>query len=338
MTKRWRLLAAALFLIGAPTAALAARGTTTSDVNMRAGPGTDYPLVATVPEDARVNIHGCLSDYDWCDVSWSGERGWINAQYLDYYYNNRYVYLPDYVDVIDVPVVTFTLGSYWADYYPHRPWYRRLNHWVNVWRSHGSYGQFANRRGRYERQQVGRVGHERFGREHLGRERERLGREQFGRENHGGRRDEFAREREAGHHMHEHAGAGRAGFGRDGFEHRSNAVAGQGERHFRNAGRGRAQFAHEPNALAGRDGPRMGNPGGGRPQFAQHANGGATAHFSHGGPPVTTGAGAAAHIGGGGHAAAPQAAPHIGGGGGGGHGGGGPGGGHGGGGGPGHHH
>ena len=65
---------------------------------MRAGPGTEYPVVKTVPAGAPVNVHGCLSDHDWCDVSWSGDRGWVSADYLNYFYNNRYVYLPSYAD------------------------------------------------------------------------------------------------------------------------------------------------------------------------------------------------------------------------------------------------
>ena len=35
------------------------------------------------------------------------------------------VYLPDYVDVIDVPAVEFVLSSYWSGYYSGRLWYQR---------------------------------------------------------------------------------------------------------------------------------------------------------------------------------------------------------------------
>lgn len=140
MLTRWRVLAAAALLVAAPATAWAARGYVTDSVNLRAGPGTEYPIVDTIPDGAHLTIHGCVSDAGWCDVSWSSDRGWVSADYLNYLYNNRYVYLPDYVDVIDVPVVTFTLGSYWGDYYTGRPWYHRLHHWQQVWREHGRYG------------------------------------------------------------------------------------------------------------------------------------------------------------------------------------------------------
>ncbi|QOZ68933.1 SH3 domain-containing protein [Bradyrhizobium arachidis] len=128
------VLVAALLL--APTAALAAPGIVTVSTGLRAGPGSGFPLVDRIPEGARVNIHGCLRGNAWCDVSFSDDRGWVSSQYLEYLYRNHYVYLPDYVDEIDVPVVPFALASYWSSYYEGRPWYRRHTYWNNYWTSH----------------------------------------------------------------------------------------------------------------------------------------------------------------------------------------------------------
>lgn len=127
-------LIAALLLV--PTAALAAPGIVTVSTGLRAGPGAGFPLVDRIPEGARVNIHGCLRGNAWCDVSFSDDRGWVSSQYLEYLYRNHYVYLPDYVDEIDVPVVPFVLSSYWSSYYGGRPWYRRHAYWNNYWSSH----------------------------------------------------------------------------------------------------------------------------------------------------------------------------------------------------------
>ncbi|MCK1420855.1 SH3 domain-containing protein [Bradyrhizobium sp. 180] len=128
------VLLAALLL--APTAALAAPGIVTVSTGLRAGPGTGFPLVDRIPGGARVNIHGCLRGNAWCDVSFSDDRGWVSSQYLEYLYRNHYVYLPDYVEEIDVPVVPFVLTSYWSNYYAGRPWYRRQAYWNNYWTSH----------------------------------------------------------------------------------------------------------------------------------------------------------------------------------------------------------
>lgn len=127
-------LVAALLL--APTAALAAPGIVTVSTGLRAGPGAGFPLVDRIPEGARVNIHGCLRGNAWCDVSFSDDRGWVSSQYLEYLYRNHYVYLPDYADEVDVPVVPFVLSSYWSSYYEGRPWYRRHAYWNNYWISH----------------------------------------------------------------------------------------------------------------------------------------------------------------------------------------------------------
>jgi uncharacterized protein YraI len=127
-------LVAALLL--APTAALAAPGIVTVSTGLRAGPGAGFPLVDRVPEGARVNIHGCLRGNAWCDVSFSDDRGWVSSQYLEYLYRNHYVYLPDYADEVDVPVVPFVLSSYWSSYYEGRPWYRRHAYWNSYWTSH----------------------------------------------------------------------------------------------------------------------------------------------------------------------------------------------------------
>ena len=134
MKLRGLFIAAAVLLM--PTAALAAPGIVTTTVSLRAGPAEGFPTVDRIPGGARVNIHGCLRGTAWCDVSWSDDRGWVSSQYLEYLYRNRYVYLPDYVDEIDVPVVSFALTSYWSSYYAGRPWYQRRAYWSSYWQSH----------------------------------------------------------------------------------------------------------------------------------------------------------------------------------------------------------
>jgi uncharacterized protein YraI len=120
-----------------PAAALAAPGVVTVSVGMRAGPGTDFPMVDRIPGGSRVDIHGCLKGGAWCDVSWSDDRGWVSSQYLEYLYRNHYVYLPDYVDEVDV--VPFVLTSYWSSYYSGRPWYHRRAYWSSYWQSHARF-------------------------------------------------------------------------------------------------------------------------------------------------------------------------------------------------------
>jgi uncharacterized protein YraI len=126
-----RLVAAVL--LATPAAALAAPGMITTSVNLRAGPSVEFPVVNRLPSGVPVEVHGCIRQALWCDVSWERERGWVAAQYLDYFYDGRYVDLPSYVDVVDVPVASFVLTSYWSSYYFGRPWYRRHAWWNRHW-------------------------------------------------------------------------------------------------------------------------------------------------------------------------------------------------------------
>lgn len=126
----------ALIAFAVPVSAFAAPGYATANVHMRAGPGIGYPIVTTIPERAHVEIYGCLVDRDWCDVMWDGYRGWVLAHYLEYFYGGHYVYLPNYFDVVQVPIVTFVLGTYWDQHYRGRPWFHRRNYWEGYWQTH----------------------------------------------------------------------------------------------------------------------------------------------------------------------------------------------------------
>lgn len=130
------LIAAAMLLL--PSAALAAPGMVTTNVSLRAGPGDGFPVVDRIPGGSHVNIHGCLRGDAWCDVSWSDDRGWVSSDELQWLYRNNYVYLSDYYDDIDVPVVPFVIGTYWSSYYAGRPFFHRRAHFDRYWRSHES--------------------------------------------------------------------------------------------------------------------------------------------------------------------------------------------------------
>lgn len=98
----------------------------TTDVNLRAGPSTDYPAVATVYAGSQIQLFGCLQDWSWCDVAWSGIRGWMAGDYIEVAYNQRRYDVPDVGVVIGIPFIGFDMDSYWGDHYRDRPWY---HHW-----------------------------------------------------------------------------------------------------------------------------------------------------------------------------------------------------------------
>lgn len=104
---------------------------TTRDVNVRAGPGQDYPAIATLAPGTPVTVAGCLSDYLWCDVIYGDIRGWAYAKGLQYTYESRMVPIYGYGAAIGLPIITFSLLSYWDNYYRDRPFYRDRPRWEN---------------------------------------------------------------------------------------------------------------------------------------------------------------------------------------------------------------
>ena len=114
----------------APVSALAAEGYTTANVNLRSGPGTDFPSVEIVEEGESVEIYGCLETIPWCDVSYEEQRGWISSAYIDIDYHGRTVTLePRYYQTMRIPVVTFEFDDYWNRHYRRRGFYNRRDHW-----------------------------------------------------------------------------------------------------------------------------------------------------------------------------------------------------------------
>lgn len=127
--KHLRILAfAATAMLASSTWASAQEAFTTGDVNMRAGPGSRYPVVTTIPENREVFIHGCLSNWDWCDVSWRRNRGWVFSDYLEALYRNRRIGFDEYRTFVDIPFVSFGF-TYWDRYYRDRPWFDDWDHW-----------------------------------------------------------------------------------------------------------------------------------------------------------------------------------------------------------------
>ncbi|MBX4889416.1 SH3 domain-containing protein [Rhizobium bangladeshense] len=123
-------IAAAALLVLAPAIAQAAEGYSTANVNMRAGPSTRYPAVAVIPAGSPVEIRGCLSNVNWCDVEFYGGRGWVSGQYVQAVYQQRRVYVgPRYYRPLGIPMVTFSVGNYWDRYYRNRDFYRERDRW-----------------------------------------------------------------------------------------------------------------------------------------------------------------------------------------------------------------
>ncbi|WBV43852.1 SH3 domain-containing protein [Pseudoroseomonas cervicalis] len=140
---------AALFtlpLLAGPAGAAPALVTTS--LNMRAGPGTEYPVVAVLAPGTEVDVQGCLEGYGWCDVVIEQQRGWLSGAYLQAPAQavpqgaipqgapapqGGGLPLAGVAAAIGLPIIAFTLGNYWDSHYRDRPWYRDRDRWSRGW-------------------------------------------------------------------------------------------------------------------------------------------------------------------------------------------------------------
>jgi uncharacterized protein YraI len=118
-----------VLMMMAPAAAFAADGYVITNVNMRAGPDPAYPIVQVLPVNSWISVQGCTTGWEWCDVISGPNRGWVAGSYIAYMYNSQPVYVVDYGAQIGIPIVSFVIGTYWANYYAGRPFYRDRARW-----------------------------------------------------------------------------------------------------------------------------------------------------------------------------------------------------------------
>lgn len=67
------------------TAAIAAAdtlATATTDLNVRSGPGSQYPVIGTVDAGDTTMIKGCIQQSKWCAVDTKGKNGYVYSDYL----------------------------------------------------------------------------------------------------------------------------------------------------------------------------------------------------------------------------------------------------------------
>jgi len=137
--RRFGLLACLAVLLSAlPLAANAQQAYAMAGAEIYAGPGPDYPVVARLAPGVGLRINGCLAGYQWCDVSFGPNRGWAYAGDLGYPYHNNRVPVLSYGPQLALPIISFSLGTYWDRYYRARPWYHERSQWERHWNDHRS--------------------------------------------------------------------------------------------------------------------------------------------------------------------------------------------------------
>lgn len=131
-----RLTLVAMSLIGAgwtSTAAAQTAAAITTSVHMRAGPSTFYPSVAMLLRGQWVTVFGCEQDFNWCDVQAGGNRGWVDAAFLQVSSATGPVPVATGGPSLGIAVSPFVFNTYWSTWYGGRPWYARRPYYFNYW-------------------------------------------------------------------------------------------------------------------------------------------------------------------------------------------------------------
>lgn len=109
---------------------------TSARVYLRAGPDGGYPVVELLERGEKLNLIGCLSSREWCEVrTRDKERGWVYASYLEgVSKGGRVTFITNYGNNVDI--VVYEPVYYWDSYYRHKDFYKDRDRWLPKHRKH----------------------------------------------------------------------------------------------------------------------------------------------------------------------------------------------------------
>lgn len=105
--KRNLLLAGAILAASAGFAQAEMVATSINDLNIRSGPGPQYPSVGLATRGSTAVLDGCIEGSRWCRVDVNGVRGWVYAEYLQVDQGGSPVIVEQHRTDLGVPVVTY---------------------------------------------------------------------------------------------------------------------------------------------------------------------------------------------------------------------------------------
>ncbi|MBB3566839.1 DUF1236 domain-containing protein [Rhizobium sp. BK491] len=105
--KRNLLLASFVLLGSAGLAEAEMAATTATDIEVRSGPGAEFPTVGIATRGSEAILDGCVEGSRWCRVDVNGMRGWVYAQYLSVEQNGASVVVQDHRDDLGIPTITY---------------------------------------------------------------------------------------------------------------------------------------------------------------------------------------------------------------------------------------
>jgi len=107
--------------------------TTTTAVNVRAGPENIFPTVTWLLTGTQVTVVGCVANWRWCDVIAGRHRGWVYTRFLSVPFNGSVATIINGGPNLGLPQSEFSLGEYWDTHYQRQRWFGRKAYWQSRW-------------------------------------------------------------------------------------------------------------------------------------------------------------------------------------------------------------
>ncbi|OQM77200.1 DUF1236 domain-containing protein [Manganibacter manganicus] len=97
-------MAGALVLMGG-TALAETPVSATADLNVRAGPGPQYPVIGVLTAGQSATLSGCLENSKWCTIAEADGQGWVYSDYLTADFGGRTIVLTERPSDADIAIV-----------------------------------------------------------------------------------------------------------------------------------------------------------------------------------------------------------------------------------------
>jgi len=97
------LAALSLPVLSLPASA-ATLATATTSLNIRTGPGPQYPVIGAIPEKGSTTVTGCIQGSLWCQVTYNGKQGWAYSQYMSGNVGGQMIAV---TQIRDVPTIVY---------------------------------------------------------------------------------------------------------------------------------------------------------------------------------------------------------------------------------------
>jgi uncharacterized protein YraI len=88
-----------------------------ADLNVRAGPGPQYPVIGVLAAGQSATLEGCIENSKWCTIAEANGQGWIYSDYVTADFGGNEVVLTRRPAGADISIVEAPADSEYSDTY-----------------------------------------------------------------------------------------------------------------------------------------------------------------------------------------------------------------------------